>query len=679
MPGDYYNARPQIGRLENTVSADGITVQWDWYTYLQYDSYDRPYYMHKTGDDDPTTVSSPISFTISGNNLVRAGAYIRTNYLPQFASNFSHVYPFEIRVKYIDNDDNISYFDFGRSTPPTNGTVACVTLYTPDHPSMSEFETARWGDIIATSRLTPVQYHFALGIPVFATEWELDDYLKTGNDEGGLNPIEGEGEKLDKYIYCDVKETHQPIKNGATPYGTFNLDIPYDKTRDKIDRHSGSRPVAGYVMDSATTYANIELIENDNIRYTGKLKEKIAPAGAIAPTREHDALSDCRNPAWTWKELNKVSTGLYYFGMIKTNIPIFATREKAIDYLHGLIDDDEALTGEGFDPDDNDTGDDVDETEFNDINGESIGSECLCLNATQTRDFFNTLFSTDDTLIGQIKKGLEMFGSDPASFIVDYFCLPFDASVFADLTSSTYVNFGNYTHQFTYDMPRTSNIAPKMVDCFSTYITGGFNDWRDYASNYYLFLPYVGFTSIDVNKFMYKTMSCRVSVDIRTGQIKYFLLADNILIDTFETVCRVSMPIESNNLYSQAREKLDGITNVVSNVGKTVTGDVLGGGVGIAGSVGELFKPTQLNVNGSCSPSNAWLDPSICMLIIQTPELIYDDGIPANYGYPDNRVTKLGNMSGYVVCDDVILNGFADCSDAEKTTIKSLIQNGVIM
>lgn len=529
-----------------------------------------------------------------------------------------------------------------------------------------------WFDYVCKTDIS-VEFNFLM----FETETDLNYYLKTGDSSKAIRPKEKEKEEIEKYIYCDTMHNSLPIKDGATSFQYNALRLFYNANADGLN---GSRPVVGFIDESSSNWYNIKLIENDNIEYTNKALEKL---GATDEFSEIDGLVQALNPAWTYSELVTVGSGFFY-GDYNTNIPIFANESLARDYLNGLIDESQSISGGGAVPSiKNKTGQELKETLFNNGNGYTVGSETLCLSYGQCVEFFNLLFTSDESIIEQIKTGLQFYGTNPVDCIVDFFAIPFNASTFAQLKSSNEVSFGSYSHTFDQNMPRLEQIAPIMKQCFQTYVTGAYNDWRDWQSNYYLYLPYVGVTSIDVDKYLYKNLTCNVAVDVRTGQIKYFLLANNILVDTFETVCRVSLPISSVNNYQNAREKLDSITNVVSGGVNSLkalpTGQSPLGGISqFTNALLDTQKLPQLNVSGNSSPSNAWLDPSYCYLLIHSPEFEYN-GVVNNYNMPDNQVRQIGANRGYLVATDVILNGCSNCSEEEKNAIATALRNGVFV
>lgn len=457
------------------------------------------------------------------------------------------------------------------------------------------------------------------------------------------------------------------IGSAITPTGThasgyYNARCNlYLLERDGVVYADETYPVFCWNMGNGGRYKNVTSAIGDGLTPIG-----VAPKMVIS-------LGDIQG----------IEFDLFGYNM-QTNIPIFRTRADAERYLAGEIGKEQAINDVGFNiPQGNLTGHELRGHNYNTVDASAVCSECLCCSSAAFSEFFDKLFNTTDRQ--SILEGLEMYGTDPSAFIVDTFAIPFDASTFQDLSATNTITFGTYTATLQNSVNKTSKLNPKIVHAFDIQIIGGFNDWRDYQSEYYLCLPYVGRNiHISKEKYLYKTLSCDVSVDVRTGQIKYFLKCDGVVTDTYEGVCRISMPIQTTNNYSYAREKLDACASVVGGVVggamNLATGNptgILGNAVGIVNGMLDLDKCKEINTTGNCSPSNAWNDPLECYLVVQTPEFIYPTNVSSVYGLPSNIIGRVGSVSGYAEFTNVILN--APCTQEERDEILTELSNGVII
>ena len=471
-----------------------------------------------------------------------------------------------------------------------------------------------------------------------------------------------------KFNMRDLPNLCMYIGTAETPHGTHAEDYYcarcnlYLLERDNVVYDdSETFPVFCYNMGTGGRYKTVSSAIGDGLTPIGVAPKMVISLGNI----------------------QGIDYDLFGYNM-QTNIPIFRTKAQAEQYLRGEIGKEQAINDVGFNiPQGNLTGHELRGHEYNSVSAEAVCSECLFGNQAQFSDFFNTLFDTTNQ--ESILDGLKLYGTEPASFIVDTFVIPFDASNFQDSTSINEVSFGSYKAFLQGSINKASKLNPKVVHAFDVTINGGFNDWRDYASEYYLALPYVGRNiHIDKEKYLYKTLSCDTVVDIRTGAIKYYLKCNGVCVDTYEGVCRISTPIQTTNNYSYSREKLGASASVVGNAMQLgislATANplgVVGSAVGITNSSLDLTETKKVSTTGNCSPSTAWCDPLECYLIVQTPEFVYPSSIASNYGTPSNIVTELGNLSGWVEVSDIKL--VAPCTPSEKAEIESTLSNGIII
>ena len=221
--------------------------------------------------------------------------------------------------------------------------------------------------------------------------------------------------------------------------------------------------------------------------------------------------------------------------------------------------------------------------------------------------------------------------------------------------------------------------------CVNIYLEPAYLDWRMYMSNYYLYLPYVGVISIDSERYVGHTLGIDLFFDIRTGNLKYNILSDNVLMESHEGSCRVNLPVSGGSPLQAAKEKIGGLAELAyqggvaigsggANIAKGVmTGNPLEGAKGLY----NIIKPTPKNSTGGFSPSTAIQDSLHIYLMVETPEIYFGDGIQSRYGYPDNRFVSLGSVSGYVEVGDVELRTRA--TETEQNEILALLMQGVII
>lgn len=224
-----------------------------------------------------------------------------------------------------------------------------------------------------------------------------------------------------------------------------------------------------------------------------------------------------------------------------------------------------------------------------------------------------------------------------------------------------------------------------------------YDDWRDTMTRYYLYLPFCGTVELENYKVLNKTLSIECLFDVRTGNMKFFVLADECLINTATGSCRVDFPVSATNPVSKAQEIRQGANNITSwgydsikSIGgsikqgqKNTLGSMLNGGADLPqqtianggsflGAVGgslvsgiqtvpqalyNIHKPSPTSFSGSYSGGTSIDDPLDFYLYMVAPSIVYDEGILSNYGRPCNTWATIGSHSGYIKCDDVKLTG----------------------
>lgn len=222
--------------------------------------------------------------------------------------------------------------------------------------------------------------------------------------------------------------------------------------------------------------------------------------------------------------------------------------------------------------------------------------------------------------------------------------------------------------------------APKTV--VSRYINPIYDDWRQYYTNYYLYLPFVGIVALDSEKYVGHTLTVRLFVDVRTANVKYYILSDDVLMEQYESSCRVSLPCSSASPYSATRSKVASAEQLLKDTVTTATGIGTGNAGAVAGSLRNgissaygIIQSIPKKSVGSFSPSTSIYDSLHVYLMTETPEIIVDEGLKSNYGMPCNIWSSIGSHSGYLEVDDIRLKGAIPPDD--KAEILNALKSGI--
>lgn len=221
---------------------------------------------------------------------------------------------------------------------------------------------------------------------------------------------------------------------------------------------------------------------------------------------------------------------------------------------------------------------------------------------------------------------------------------------------------------------------PKTV--VSRYIAPIYNDWRQYYTNYYLYLPFVGIVALESERYVGHTLTVRLFVDVRTANIKFYILSDDVLMEQYESSCRVSLPCSSASPYSATRSKVASAEQLLTNTVGVASGVATGNTGAVVGSIRSgvsnaygVIQPIPKKSVGSFSPSTAIYDSLHIYIMTETPEIIVDEGLKNNYGMPCNIWSSIGSHSGYIEVDDIRLKGAIPPDD--KAEILNALKSGI--
>lgn len=422
---------------------------------------------------------------------------------------------------------------------------------------------------------------------------------------------------------------------------------------------------------------------------------------AYAPDNTYTETSTLDDTYWfgNWQDYD---TGDAYTGVCSTNIPIFDSDEKGDAYGRGEIGIDEALNGGDTSFSRSTIGDDLSESDIPTVNlaVSGCGSYIYALSASDLKEIMHDyLYTTDASLQNNIQDGLWLWGNNPADFIIDLYYIPFDITDFYDTVSAN-LKFG------TYQIPDTSYDAIKeangdRVTLFNTSFEGIYGDWRDFTQfDYDLYLPFVGFVPLDVQKYLNKTVKCEMMFDITTHNLRYYIFADGIITDRIDGSVGINMPIMATDVVNKAKAdrqaKLNAVKtgvntagSIAGSIGKIATGKVLSGVTEGATSIANgvidgikvydqlASKPTE-SIEGAFSSSMNIYDITYAYLRITERALVMPANLNALYGYPSYYMGKASALSGYCEINDIRLVGFTGTKE-EAEALKSDLRQGVIL
>lgn len=233
------------------------------------------------------------------------------------------------------------------------------------------------------------------------------------------------------------------------------------------------------------------------------------------------------------------------------------------------------------------------------------------------------------------------------------------------------------------------NATQTLINIGSFFIDRKYNNFLDYEpyTTCEIYLPFADYVPINLNKCMGSTINIEMIWDI-DGNIKYLILCEGLLIAEINANLSSSQTLTAINSGLKSLQDLQNTITIASGLTSVAGSAVAGSPIGIVSSAistvsGVVNAVTNQNTNYSTQKGQSQSDVSqktILDFILHITRPIVK--IPANYastiGYILNDTKVLSELSGFTVCDNVIINNI-NCLNNEKTEIKNLLETGVIL
>lgn len=208
------------------------------------------------------------------------------------------------------------------------------------------------------------------------------------------------------------------------------------------------------------------------------------------------------------------------------------------------------------------------------------------MSASDVRKVSSIFFDDDQGLIDDIKKGLELFGAKPVDAIMSLVAFPFDVTNVANCSQTYSLYFGSYKHTLDTQINKIGNLLSNYLNAGTIYLAPLFGSYRDYKNiTLSVFLPFIGWRDLEIEKYIKKTVNIRYYIDINTRQCAAVLIADNIMADYFVGEIGIELPIVGSNFAEYARSEIQHI----GNTAKSMMNPFSGGAMSNIGNASSAF------------------------------------------------------------------------------------------
>ena len=289
------------------------------------------------------------------------------------------------------------------------------------------------------------------------------------------------------------------------------------------------------------------------------------------------------------------------------------------------------------------------------------------LNRQQITEFTFDLW--EETFTEKINK---MVNGDPMKSILALRWYYGIASDIPRTEKSTYLTLGNVN--FNGNMTQSSVVTKPARSEIITYSMGAitierkFNNFLDFSpfTRIQVYIPYVGFTELEATVVMGRKIRLDYNINITTGaSIAYLYVEEGMnkwrIIQEQGCVVGVDIPLSiesSDTIGSRIVTSIAGAGATAVGAGAGMMGGPIGAGAAAAGIAGGMISNSLNSVqsmSGQSSRTVGGLNSDTGSMGEFQPHVVITRPVPkAPEGYnkmvgkPDYRITKVGEMSGYI-------------------------------
>ena len=365
-----------------------------------------------------------------------------------------------------------------------------------------------------------------------------------------------------------------------------------------------------------------------------------------------------------------------------TNISEYET---LIEYICGknvkyVGDDDISQPGGGFGngdntSDDNPIPDTSDTTDFETTNIIMNGSGLFTTHIMDTSAITNLVSKLWDTSISTALERL--LGTKPLDVIISLKRLP------VTITSNTTRNIYLGTNDTEINTPIVTN-QYVTVNCGTLYPKEYWGNSLDYSpsTKYFVYLPFVGIKSINVDWFQQKEITIKYIIDVLTGDFTCFIQQGETtdtfhqnVVATYTGNCAMQYPLSASDYSGMF---IAGMSVLKGGAAGAVFGGSAGAVLGAATSAANTItmKPSY-DMTGVYNANMGFCGIMKPYIIIERPIQSLPAQVENYVGFPSNIVSTLSSLTGFTKVQDINLS--VNCTLDEKNEIENLLKRGVII
>ena len=342
----------------------------------------------------------------------------------------------------------------------------------------------------------------------------------------------------------------------------------------------------------------------------------------------------------------------------------------------------------------------------------SSGGRIVGLTSGQANRFFSDIFQSAN--VQDLLDGTQLFGANQIGAIKGFHYLPVDITEICTCGSTHDVFLGSYKYTFADSVQWVTN-NDKMINCGSAVFNETYGDYRDFEPYCKLacMLPFCGVHELKISSYINKTITIKYAVDVTTGACTAYILADNIIIDSFDGSMQVNRPVTGNDQQRQASAVFEGLMktgtaavgtvgqvaggvasgtaiggalgNVTAQTATSVVGGTVAGGGAALGVIGQAANTLQISIDNPISTRGSY-GGILGLFGVQSPYFIFawlrtiePDNELSVVGKPSGAGQAVGAFGGFLQTSAFQLaTGFTG-TDKEAEEIYNIVTNGIYL
>ena len=299
---------------------------------------------------------------------------------------------------------------------------------------------------------------------------------------------------------------------------------------------------------------------------------------------------------------------------------------------------------------------------------------------------------TDDFLTN-----ISKFFNEPTEYLIGCKYYPFDLSLHSPLgvgPAGAYRVGNMNTPIGVTAAPIYSDYNRKLGEC-SFLVEPYYGNFLDYSpySAYDLYLPYIGYKSINPNDVVNRTLKVVYYTDLTEGRVLAQVWTDTTMLESYEGQLAYDIPLSSSDGRERAVKTIQMAANAVSTIGGAAYGGAafgtskrvanraakaaVGGAISAAPDIISQVTSMapQIDKGGAVSSDINGFNPQDVYLIMTRPIMAQPKNFAQVQGYAASYGGTVSEFSGYLQCREI--SGGTGATAAENDMINELLRGGI--